>query len=160
MSKLFIEASKCTFDDSLKNVLLNCSKGKYPIQFIISKGKINTQKGNVYDLPTDPMILCNIVHDILNGYEKSTRPIIGSSTRSSRVTNEANISDDAIYSFARRTMQNKKRDIYYMDKLLSCIITAISLGDITNRDFIMNGNSIQSIYGIDIDKLIIIKRCS
>lgn len=157
---IWTQASLYTLDKNLQAVLKRCDTGKYPSQFKISKNKIVTFKGNVFDIPMNPMELSNLIHDIMNGQEKVQRSISLSedTRRSSRSTgSNVGVSDDAIYSFARRETRRLKRDDYHKDLLISCIFTAILLEDITSHDFILNGDKIVSIRYLNTDKICIEK---
>lgn len=154
--QLFTQASQYTLDSSLKKVLTLCAQGSYPSQFRVHNDQIVTVKGNKYDIGTDPMYLCNLVHDILNGVERVSSFI--SPVESSRSTNKSGIPDDAIYAYARKQATLLGKSYGYIERLQSCIFTAINLGDITINDFLMNGHNIDSIRGIDVIKVAIIKR--
>lgn len=155
---IFIQGAHYTLDTTLQGILQSCAKGKYPPQFKVSKNKIITIKGNIFDLSRDPMEVCNLVHDIMNGQEKSPKAaqqslVLEESRRSSRPSRSAGstvgVSDDAIYSFARRETMRLKKDEYHKGQLLSCIFTAIMLGDISAMDFILKDDRIISINGIN-----------
>lgn len=144
---IFSDSASYTLDDSLKNTLLSCSKGKYPSQFRVYRGRIVTSKGSSYDIPSDPMDLCNLVHDILSGVDKpaiQSIPLSNSSTRRS-----SPIADDAIYSYARRETSRLGKDDYHREQLTSCIFTAILLGDIDSSDIVIQGDRIVNISKID-----------
>lgn len=134
-------------DPNLRDILIACSKGKSPSQFKVSKGKIITLKNNTYDIPTDPMDLCNLIHDIMHGQERATKPII--IEPSSSRTLITGISDDAIFSYTLRESKRLGRDDHYSEQLRSCIYTALLLENITYRDFVIVNGRISSINGID-----------
>jgi len=138
--------------------LQNCAKGKYPPYLKVLKGKIVTVKGNTFEISRDPMEVCNLVHDIMNGQEKSSRStqqnlVLEESRRSSRPSRSAGstvgVSDDAIYSFARRETLRLQKDEHHERQLSSCIFTAIMLGDISACDFDLKDEMIISISGIN-----------
>lgn len=152
---IFSQACLCTFDSHLQSVLQLCAKGKYPSQFKVTKGRIVTTKGNTFEISRDPMEVCNLVYMIINGQEKSPKAQydVLESKMMSRVSRSSGmsvgVSDDAIFSFAKREAQRLGRDDYYRDQLKSCIFTAILLGDISPSDFELDGEKILSIRGID-----------
>lgn len=159
MTSIYEQAMAYTFDQNLINILKGCSKGKWPPQFKVSRNKIETQKGNKYVLPKNPMELCNIIHDIISGQEKSTRQIIVDSTKSS-IRKSSNsysigISDDAIYSFAKRESSRLGKDDRHREQLQSCIFTAILLKRITRENFQMEKDRIIRIDGIDTENILI-----
>lgn len=158
---VFSQAAHYTLDPNLQAILQGCVKGKYPSQFKVVKGKIITLKGNTFELSRDPMEVCNLIHDIINGQEKSPRTpiqssVLGESRRSSRTSRSAGsavgVSDDAIYSFAKRETRRLKKDDYHEDQLRSCIFTAIMFNYISATDFIVQNEKIISINGINTEK--------
>lgn len=149
---IYISATQYTLDPAIRLLLLNCDKGKYPPQFKITKGRISTALGNVYDVPRDPMDLCNLIHDIMSGQERSVKKItpISETKRSSRsFTNNIGISDDAIFSYAKRESSRLGMDDLHRENLLSCIYTGIMLGQVSISDIIYDGQRIININKID-----------
>lgn len=152
-----MKASLYTLDPNLQGILQLCSKGKWPTQFKVVKGKIVTAKGNTFEISRDPMEVCNLIHDIISGQEKckvsQQIQILEDSRRSSRATRSVGstvgVSDDAIYSFARRETRRLGKDEYHKEQLLSCIFTAILLGEISASDFILENEKIISIKKIN-----------
>lgn len=160
MSNIFAIASTYTLDNTLQSVLKQCAVGKYPAQFKVNKGKIVTSKGNIFEISRDPMEVCNLVHDLLHGNDRSPKvvsrqmAIIENSRRSSRssvksTASAVGISDDAVYAFAKRETHRLGKDEYHKERLISCIFTAIMLGIVSPVDFTMDGERIISIHGID-----------
>jgi hypothetical protein len=156
MSNVFTNAIGYTMDSALKEILQNSSKGKYPSQYKVLKGKIHTVKGNIYDIPSDPMDLCNLIHDIMNGQERTTKSIVIESSSSRSSIN--GITDDMIYSYALRECRRLGRDEQYTEKLRSCIYTALLLDMISYSDFNIRNNKIQSISGINTSTIMIEKK--
>jgi hypothetical protein len=157
MTSIYEQAMMYTFDQNIINVLKGCIKGKWPPQFKVSRGYIETTKGNRYKLPNDPMELCNLVHDIISGQEISMRNNIPAQSKSIRKSNRNNtgLSDDAIYSFAKRETQRLGKDEYHKEQLQSCIFTAIFLKRIDISDFVLDKDKIISIKGIDTENILI-----
>lgn len=145
---IYEQAAAYTLDDNMKNILLRCAKNKWPQQFKVMKNKIYTSSGNIYDMPRDPMDLCNIIHDIMHNIDKPVMAITPTRMSKQQVV-MGNIGDDAIYNFARRESQKYGLDNNHTDKLYSCIYTAIYVGDITNKDVEVDGQIITNIRGID-----------
>lgn len=155
---IWLQAANYTLDPNLQSVLQACSKGKWPSQFKIVKNKIVTTKGNVFEISRDPMEVCNLIHDIISGQEKCPKAIqqihiLEESRRSSRIAKSAGstvgVSDDAVYSFAKRETKRLNKDYYHQEQLLSCIFTAIMLGDINVGDFVLQNDKIISIRNIN-----------
>jgi len=152
MSSIFLQASMYTLDTKLKSILESCSKGKYPPDFRINRNKIVTSKGRKYDICHDPMDLCNLIHDIIYKTESQCKFIPASSSRSStkRTTRLLpEISDDAIYHFAKRERIRLNKDEYYEELLSSCIFTAILIESIKYTDFQTENGIIKHINNID-----------
>lgn len=150
---IYQQASKYTMDTSLQSTLLSCAKGKFPPSFKVSRGKIITAKGNTYVYPRDPMDMCNLIHDIVNGNEKDTnsrKEVV--STRPTRSTSTLpGIRDDEIYAFAEREAIRLQKDKYHEDMIRGCIFTALFLKRISFSDFELSGEKIVSIRGINTD---------
>lgn len=146
---IYEQAAAYTLDDNMKKILLNCAKNKWPQQFKVMKGKIYTSSGNIYDMPKEPMDLCNIIHDILHGIDKAIVTVTPTRSSKSQILLGGNIGDDAIYNFARRESARYGFDSSHTDKLYSCIYTAIYVGDIINEDIEMENSIITRIRGID-----------
>lgn len=138
---IFEQASFFTLDERMKKVLVGCSNGKYPSEFKVVGGQIHTKTGNRYPIPSDPMDLYNLTHDIILGTEPAQRM-----ATSSVVRKKPTICNDAISKYASTV----GRDQHHASKLLSCIYTAIYMGYITPRDIIYSGNIIVDIKGIDV----------
>lgn len=146
---IFRDSAMYTLDGTLKEVLLSCSKGVFPNQFRVLRGKIVTSRGASYDIPPDPMDLCNLVHDILSGMDK---PVVATaptplSTASSRRFSP--IADDAIYAYAKREASRLNKGDHHREQLVSCIFTALLLGDVSVEDFILEGDRIIHVNKID-----------
>lgn len=138
---IFERASFFTLDERMKKILVECSKGRFPPEFKVSGGYIHTKTGNRYNVPSDPMDLYNLIHDIVLGTEPAQRMAASSVIRKKPV-----ICDDAISKYA----VSMGRDQNHSNKLLSCIYTAIYMGYVTPRDIIYSGNVIVDIKGIDV----------
>lgn len=156
------QAIHYTLDENLKEILKGCIKKKWPSQFKISNGKVMTAKGNIYDFPKDPMAACNLIHDIISGQEIQVQqvPICISQREntSSRISGLVDISDDSIFSFAKRETKRLNRSNYYLEELLSCIHSSIMINHISGKDFKFKGKNIISISGIDTSGPFIIER--
>lgn len=148
---VFEQASYYTFNTAIKQILIGCSKNKFPQQFKVSKGKIMTMKGNHYTIPTDPMDLCNLVQRIYFGQEESENVPIVPSTR--RKGSEDDM-DMSIYAFCMREAERLGRDIDYIDMLYSCIYTGLYTHRITPNDIKLANSCITSILGINVRDIV------
>lgn len=141
---IFQQASEFTLNLELKRILVDCVKGKYPTQFKVLQNKIVTAT-NTYQVPTDPMDLCNLIHDIVHGQEVSSVSVpLSRSTRS-----ESQVSDIALYGFAKRETERLKRDPSYTDILYSYLYTMLYVGKISPQDVVFKGDTIVHIKKVD-----------
>lgn len=140
----------------MKKILLGCAKNRWPSQFKATKGKIVTASGYSHAIPTDPMDLRNLIHDIMNGTDRKESLTAITRTRSNTSVT-GSIPDDAVYAFARKEANRHGYDENHMNKIASCIFTALFVGDITPEHIHMNGVVITHIDGIDTSIPIIAK---
>lgn len=146
---IFHEASYYTMDDKLKKVLIKCSRNIFPSEFKVMNGFIITKTGHHYDIPNEPMELCNLIHDIMCGREPAQKRSASTTVRVRRT-----ICPDAIDKYA----MTKARDGSHKERIVSCVCTALYMGYIDESDFIYSGNIISRINGIDTDVPAIIHR--
>lgn len=158
MVNLFSEALNYTLDKNIREILLKCSQGKSVPYFHIQGSTIITDKGNTYIISKSPMDLCNIIHDIINGRERTTTFKQRSpSTRSRRIDPYSQL-EDIISAFAHIETKRLGKGVYHTDLLISCIYTALILGDITQNDISITDNRIISIKGINTEIPLILKK--
>lgn len=155
---LFEQASYFTLDAGLQEILRNCAANKWPSQFKVQRGRINSHKGKSYEIPRDPMDLCNLIHDIMNDREDVLRPNVIS--RVSRTKNAVTtITDDTIFRFANREALRLGVDVHHVDRLYSCIFVAVYRGYIKEEDIIIDDyGNICEIKGIDTSVPLIIHK--
>jgi hypothetical protein len=148
MLEIFEEAAHFTMDNTLRDILLNCSMGIYPKQFTVDNGSImvGTQP---YTIPSDAMELTNLIHDIMLKKPRKTTPVIApTTTTSTRIRNQG-LSMDELYMFAMREAVRLGRNEEYGKKLWGCIYSCIYLETIAPRDIIYKDGKIVSINRID-----------
>lgn len=153
---IFEQASYYTFNSNIKTILLNCAKNKFPQQFKLSRDKIVTMKGNKYDIPSDPMDLCNLIQKICMGNDIPDRKPIPPSSTTKRKTDDQ--LDIAIYAFCIRETYNLNKDLYYTNMLYSCIYTGLYTKNININDIIIKNGCIIRINGLNTKELKFIKK--
>jgi len=112
-------------------------------------GIIVTAKGNKYPMPNDAIELMNLIYDIINGQEKSTKiaPNIPSTRRASSCPE---VTDDTLYHFALYQSSLLGKGEEHAAKLYSCIYGALLIGKITIDDITMENDLIKSINKINL----------
>lgn len=143
---MFEIASQFTFDPNIREILLNCARGKYPSQFKIVSNNIISQSGKQYPIPIDPIDLCNLVILILSGNEPNRIKHTPSSSVRRSIENQL---DNLLLGYCDREMYRHRKDIRYRSMLYSCIQSAIISNIINANDIIMKNGYIVSISGID-----------
>lgn len=144
----FEQAATYTLDTNFKGILHACSLGKYPPQFKVVKGVIQTFKGNKYTVPTDPFELMNLTYDIINGQEVVKR-IVNNTASSRAVPGYPDITDDVLYCYAVHQSKMLGKNAEHAAKLYSCIYGALFIGRITMQDIQLRDDIIVSIGKID-----------
>lgn len=152
MVSMFEQASYFTFDAKVKEILINCAKNKFPQQFKLVNGKIITMNNESYDVPSDPMDLCNLVQDILLDRKKLIIKPIPVSSRSSKLS-EGTL-ELAIYAFCIRETKIRSKDQTYTNRLFSCIYTGLYIGKLKDSDFQMDSGSIIHINNLNLDSML------
>lgn len=142
---IFDQAALLTFDEDLKSIILECKNSAYPHQFKIVKDKIHSYRGNVYDFPSKPSDLFNIIYRIICDIE----PRKISTTPSRIVRDDINLLEDAIYDYARRETEKQNKDDKFITLLFSCIITALFVERITPNDIVIKDGVVQHVPHID-----------
>lgn len=142
---IFDQAIQYTFNEDMKNILLDCKNGIYPYQFKINKGKIISFRGNIYDMPIKPSDLCNIIYKIVNNIE----PRKISTTPSQIVRSDMSVLEDALYDYSRRESVKYGLDENHSTLLFSCIMTAMFLEVIVPSNIIIKDGVVVSVPSID-----------
>lgn len=146
----FEQASHYTLDQKLKALLLDCSKNRWPTQFHMEGNKIRTNKGRLHAMPRDPMDLCNLIHDILCDQDIPSIISIPESRQSRRSMGDTfGVSAAAIYAYAEHETKRLALGDLHREKLSGCIFTGVLIGHLEIDDFVLDGESILSIRGID-----------
>lgn len=144
MLDAFEKAAHFTMDASLREVLLNCSMGVFPSQFSIVDNRIVAKTGE-YQIPSDPMDITNLIHDIMSSKLKKSVVVSTPSTR----TRNAGFHMDELYMFSRREADRLHRDDEHADKIWGCIYSSIYLAEITAGDLIYKDGVLVGIRKID-----------
>lgn len=144
MLEIFEKAAHFTMDGTLRDTLLNCSMGVFPSKWSVDGLNI-VSNGQSYAIPSDPMDLCNLVHDILTAKVRKTVVSASTSTR----TRNGGFSIDELFLFARREAERLKKDEDFADKIWGCIYSCLYLKLITPNDLIYKDDLLVGIRGID-----------
>lgn len=143
---LFEEAAKYTMDAKLREILLNCSMGEFSSKFKVDGTSIIIGESHI-PIPSDPMELCNTIHDIMTR-KKVSKKASQAMASTTRVRN-GGFSLDELYFFAVREAERLGKGDDHANKIWGCIYSSIYLKEITPVDLIYKGDLLISIRGID-----------
>lgn len=148
MLEIFERAAHFTMDNSLRDILLNCSMGIFPKQFTVKNGMI-IAGGQEHLIPSDPMSVTNLVHDIMTSKAKKTLvlPPPPSSTR----TRNSGFSMDELEVFSRREARRLGKSEEHGKKLWGLIYSCIFLELIRPADIQYKEGKIVGIDRINTD---------
>lgn len=140
MLEIFEQAAHYTMDNSLRDILLNCSMGVFPKQFTVRQGMIIAE-GQEHTIPSIPMELTNLVHDIITSKLKKVVVPMSTSTR----TRNAGFSMDELEMFSRKEAERQGKSTEHGRKIWGMIYSCIFLGLIRPSDIQYRDGKIVSI---------------
>jgi hypothetical protein len=147
MLEVFERAAHFTMDNGLRDILLNCSMGIFPKQFRVKDDMI-VVGDQEYAIPTDPMDVTNLVHDIMTSKVKKAPaslipPSAPSRTRGSQFTM------DELQLFSMREAERLGKDEEHGRKIWGLIYSSIFLDIIKPIDVRYKQGKIVGIDRID-----------